>query len=64
MEYTEDFQKAMDFYRNSSPKQKQHFLNLISDTLIIYDGEFEYKVDEEYSIGFNGIYHQVNITNE
>ena len=32
MEYTEDFQKAMDFYRESSPKQKQHFLSLISDT--------------------------------
>lgn len=64
MEYTEDFQKAMDFYRNSSPKQKQHFLNLISDTLIFFDGDSEYKVDEECGVNFNGIYHQVNIKNE
>jgi hypothetical protein len=64
MQYTEDFQKAMDFYRNSSPQQKQHFLNLISDTLIFFDGDSEYKVDEECGVNFNGIYHQVNITNE
>ena len=64
MQYTEDFQKAMDFYRNSSPKQKQHFLNLISDTLIFFDGDSEYKVDEECGVNFNGIYHQVNIKNE
>ena len=64
MEYTEDFQKAMDFHRNSSPRQKQHFLNLISDTLIIYDGDSEYRVDEECGINFNGIYHQINVTNE
>ena len=64
MQYTEDFQKAMDFYRNSSPKQKQHFLNLISDTLIFFDGDSEYKVDDECGVNFNGIYHQVNITNE
>jgi len=64
MEYTEEFQKVMDFYRNSSPKQKQHFLNLISDTLIFFDGDSEYKVDDECGVNFNGIYHQVNITNE
>jgi len=64
MEYTEDFQKAMDFYRESSPKQRQHFLSLISDTLTFWDGAYEYRVDEEVGIGFNGIYHQVNITNE
>ena len=64
MEYAEDFQKAMDFYRNSSPKQKQHFLNLISDTLIFFDGDSEYNVDEQCGVHFNGIYHQINITNE
>jgi len=64
MEYGEDFQKAMDFYRNSTPLQKQYFLSLISDTLTFFDGTKGYKIDEEYSIGFNGIFHQINITEE
>ncbi len=64
MQYTEDFQKAMDFYRNSTPQQKQHFLHLISDTLTFFDGETGYEVDQECGINFNGIYHQINITKE
>ena len=64
MQYTEDFQKAMDFYRNSTPQQKQHFLHLISDTLTFFDGETGYGVDQECGINFNGIYHQINITKE
>ena len=64
MEYTKDFQQAMNFYRNTTPKQKQMFLNLISDTLTFFDGETSYNVDAEYTINFNGIYHQINITKE
>jgi hypothetical protein len=64
MEYTKDFQQAMNFYRNTTPKQKQMFLNLISDTLTFFDGETSYNVDTEYTINFNGIYHQINIKKE
>jgi len=63
MEYTEEFNEVMEFYRNSTPKQKQYFLNLISDKLLFFNYEQgkEYEPDNEYSIGFNGIYHQINI---
>ena len=64
MEYTKEFQKVMDFYRDTTPKQKQIFLNLISDTLTFFDGETSYNIDTEYNINFNGIYHQINITKE
>ena len=64
MEYTKDFQQVMNFYRNTTPKQKQMFLNLISDTLTFFDGETSYNVDVEYTINFNGIYHQINIKKE
>ena len=64
MEYTKNFQQVMDFYRNTTPKQKQIFLNLISDTLTFFDGETSYKVDNEVFTNFNGIYHQINIIKE
>ena len=64
MEYTKDFQQVMDFYRDTTPTQKQMFLNLISDTLMFFDGENGYNVDNEYTINFNGTYHQINITKE
>ena len=64
MEYTKNFQKVVDFYRDTTPKQKQIFLNLISDTLTFFDGETSYNIDTEYNINFNGIYHQINITKE
>jgi hypothetical protein len=64
MEYTKDFQQVMDFYRDTTPKQKQIFLNLISDTLMFFDGETSYNVDTEFITNFNGIYHQINITKE
>ena len=64
MEYTKNFQQVMDFYRDTTPKQKQIFLNLISDTLTFFDGETSYKVDGEFLTNFNGIYHQINITKE
>ena len=64
MEYTKDFQQVMDFYRDTTPKQKQIFLNLISDTLTFFDGQNSYNVDTEFITNFNGIYHQINITKE
>jgi hypothetical protein len=64
MEYTKDFQQVMDFYRDTTPKQKQIFLNLISDTLMFFDGETSYNVDTEFITNFNGTYHQINITKE
>jgi len=64
MEYTKEFQQVMNFYRDTTPKQKQIFLNLISDTLTFFDGETSYNVDNEFITNFNGIYHQINITKE
>jgi hypothetical protein len=64
MEYTKEFQQVMDFYRDTTPKQKQIFLNLISDTLTFFDGQTSYNVDTEFITNFNGIYHQINITKE
>ena len=62
MEYTKEFQQVMDFYRDTTPKQKQIFINLISDTLTFFDGENSYNIDTEFITNFNGIYHQINIT--
>ena len=64
MEYTKEFQQVMNFYRDTTPKQKQMFLNLISDTLMFFDGETSYKIDNEFFTNFNGTYHQINITKE
>jgi hypothetical protein len=64
MEYTKEFQQVMNFYRDTTPKQKQIFLNLISDTLTFFDGQTSYNVDAEFITNFNGIYHQINITKE
>lgn len=64
MEYKKEFQQVMDFYRDTTPKQKQMFLNLISNELMFFDGETSYNVDDECYTNFNGIYHQINITKE
>ena len=64
MEYTKDFQQVMDFYRDTTPKQKQIFLNLISNELMFFDGENSYTIDNEFFTNFNGTYHQINITKE
>jgi hypothetical protein len=64
MEYTKDFQQVMDFYRNTTPKQKQIFLNLISNELMFFDGKNTYEIDKEFFTNFNGTYHQINITKE
>jgi hypothetical protein len=64
MEYTKDFQQVMNFYRDTTPKQKQMFLNLISDTLMFFDGKHTYNIDNEFITNFNGTYHQINIVKE
>ena len=64
MEYKKEFQQEMDFYRDTTPKQKQMFLNLISDTLTFFDGQNSYNVDDEFFTNFNGTYHQINIVKE
>ena len=64
MEYTKDFQQVMDFYRDTTPKQKQISLNLISNELMFFDGETSYTIDNEFFTNFNGTYHQINITKE
>ena len=64
MEYTKEFQKVMDFYRDTTPKQKQMFLNLISNELMFFDGENSYNIDKEFFVNFNGTFHQINIVKE
>ena len=63
MEYTKEFNKVMKFYRNTTPKQKLMFIDLISDKLTFYNdkGNQSFDVDEEYSTNFNGIFYQINI---
>ena len=63
MEYTKEFNKVMKFYRNTTPKQKLMFINLISDKLTFYNDKDNqsFDVDNEYSTNFNGIFYQINI---
>jgi len=63
MEYTKEFNTVMKFYRNTTPKQKLMFIDLISDKLTFYNdkGNQSFDVDEEYSTNFNGIFYQINI---
>jgi hypothetical protein len=63
MEYTKEFNKVMKFYRNTTPKQKLMFIDLISDKLTFYNDKDNqsFDVDEEYSTNFNGIFYQINI---
>ena len=64
MAYSKDFQKAIDFYKDSTPIQKKMFLNLISDKFTLFDGANCYEIDTDYDINFNGIYYQINIKKE
>ena len=63
MEYTKEFNTVMKFYRNTTPKQKLMFINLISDKLSFYDDKENkcFDVDEEYCTNFNGTFYQINI---
>lgn len=57
------YKEVIDFYNNSTPKQHQYFLQLISDKITLFNAETEacYEFDEEYIISFNGTQHQINI---
>jgi len=57
------YKKVIDFYNKTTPEQHQFFLNLISDKITFFntDTKEEFTIDEEWSISFNGIYHQINI---
>tara|TARA_Y100000385_G_scaffold23199_1_gene22427 strand:- start:2344 stop:2532 length:189 start_codon:yes stop_codon:yes gene_type:complete len=60
---SKEFEQVLEFYKNSTPRQHQMFLDLISDKMTffnIYTKEC-FDVDEEYVINFNGIFHQINI---
>ena len=63
MEYTKEFNTVMKFYRNTTPKQKLMFIDLISDKLTFYNDKDNqsFDVDNEYSTNFNGIFYQINI---
>ena len=57
------YKQVIDFYNNSTPKQHQYFLQLISDNITLFNAETGtwYEFDEEYIISFNGTQHQINI---
>jgi hypothetical protein len=59
----EPYKKVIEFYKNSSPKQHQYFLNLISDKITFFNQETkeQYELDQEFFIDFNGIFHQLNL---
>lgn len=59
----EPYKKVIEFYKNSSPKQHQYFLNLISDQLKFFNYETseQFDIDNECQIDFNGIFHQINL---
>jgi hypothetical protein len=63
MEYGKEFNTVMQFYRNTTPKQKLMFIDLISDKLTFYSdkGSQCFDVDEECSTNFNGTFYQINI---
>jgi len=57
------YKDVIDFYNNSTPKQHQYFLELISDNITLFNDETSecFEIDKEYSINFNGTKHQINI---
>ncbi len=57
------YKEVIDFYNNSTPKQHQYFLQLISQNIMLFNAESKecFEFDEEYSINFNGTQHQINI---
>ena len=63
MQYTEEFKKVMEFYLDSTPKQKLMFIDLISDKLTFFDttDNICYDIDEEAGANMNGIFYQINI---
>ena len=60
---SKEFEHVLQFYKTSTPEQHQMFLDLIADKLTFFniDSSESFEVDEEFAIGFNGMFHQINI---
>ena len=60
---SKEFEHELQFYKTSTPEQHQMFLGLIADNLTFFniDSSESFEVDEEFAIGFNGMFHQINI---
>lgn len=60
-QYNPEFAQVLKFYKETTFEQHNDFLNIIYDKLILFDGKTSYEVDDEYTIGTNGAFHQINI---
>ena len=62
-QYNPEFAQVLKFYKETTFEQHNAFLNIIYDKLTFFDAENgkSYEVDEEYIIGMNGAFHQINI---
>lgn len=60
-QYTPEFAQVLKFYKETTFEQHNSFLNIIYDKLMFFDGYINYDIDEEYMIGINGAFHQINI---
>jgi hypothetical protein len=60
-QYSPLFAQVIKFYKETTFEQHNDFLNIIYDKLTFFDGETSYEVDDEYIIGMNGPFHQINI---
>ena len=60
-QYTPEFAQVLKFYKETTFEQHNDFLNIIYDKLTFFDGKTIYEVDDDYIIGMNGAFHQINI---
>lgn len=62
-QYTPEFAQVIKFYKETTFEQHNAFLNIIYDKLTFFDvnSKTSYEVDDEYIIGTNGTFHQINI---
>jgi hypothetical protein len=62
-QYTPSFAQVIKFYKETTFEQHNDFLNIIYDKLTFFDAnnKTSYEVDDEYIIGTNGTFHQINI---
>jgi len=62
-QYTPSFAQVIKFYKETTFEQHNDFLNIIYDKLTFFDANSKtsYEVDDEYIIGTNGTFHQINI---
>ena len=60
-QYSPLFAQVVKFYKETTFEQHNDFLNIIYDKLTFFDGKTSYEVDDDYIIGMNGPFHQINI---